>query len=112
MKNILRQALTEYKENHKNDTSVDIEKVNTLIERNENEYLTNPYMGLAEWELEGFMNYLDTDSETDQNKLKVINAHKSEVVKKICDFVHQDDEIWNDYTCDIEEIIDDFLEEE
>ena len=75
MKNILRQALMEYKENHKNDPSVDIEKINALIERNENEYLTNTYMGLAEWELECFMEYLDNGSITNQRIFEVINTY-------------------------------------
>lgn len=112
MKNILRQALVEYKEKHENDTSVDIEKINTLIERNENDYLTNPYMGLAEWELEGFMEYLDNGSITNQRILEVINAHKPEVIEKIYGLTHQDDDIWDVYTKDIEFILNKFLEKE
>ena len=63
MKNLLKQALMEYKENHKNDSEVQMEKLDYLIEKNEKDLLCSPYLAIAYGEVEFYLESIEDDEE-------------------------------------------------
>ena len=107
MKELLKQALAEFKANHDGDTKVDMAKVDELIKMDEKGYLMDPYLAIAERELEGQLDWME-DDEDYEKIVETIRADKDEVVGLIYDEIQSDDYIWDNLLGDVRKVIDEY----
>lgn len=104
MKNLLKQALMEYKENHKNDSEVQMEKLDYLIEKNEKDLLCSPYLAIAYGEVEFYLESIEDDEELKED-YDFIKNNIDKVAEGVNSEIMSIDSIWSDYHETIEEVV-------
>lgn len=113
MKELLKQALMEYKENHKGDPNVKMDDLEYLIQRNEKDYLCNCYLAVASGELDTYIEYMEdclddyVDEELEEKKEEIAYAkeHYDEIVRDVNSKVMSRDSIWLIYSDVVENAV-------
>lgn len=116
MEKLLTKALMEFKENHKNDTDINMEELNKLIEKSEKGYLTKPYLTMALYELESHIESHEQDADHGDEQAKAIvdlyKEKKDELIERVYDEIQSDDHIWEHVWQDIEDVLSEYIDAE
>lgn len=114
MEKLLTKALMEFKENHKNDTDIDMKELNELIEKSEKGYLTRPYLTMAFYELESHVESREQDAEYGDEQAKAIvdlyKEKKDELIERVYDEIQSDDHVWEHVWRDIEDVLSEYID--